>query len=430
MALRVKWGEQPNFVASVGGFHPSYQPPKEFPKLQPMALDLGEHGNASITVSGFFAVTSNTVQVGGDARLHAGGSGISLDASVSVKALFVFSPFHFAANIDASVRISFHGHGPSVHLSGLLEGPSPWHIRGEVCVSILFWDACLGFDQTFGGGKPESVPELDPWEGIPLPDAGVEKVIGLKAALSDAGNWSGVLPAGTASVVSRAQGSEALVDPLGGLTVHQKAVPVETDPPISRFGVAKVKSPRSYKLPEAGATIGSGLTLKRLSPVNDFFAPAQYFQMDDGKKLSSPGFEQEQSGYVFGENENNLRAGSNAGVTVEYQSFIIAADGTISDAPKYQPTNAHVQGLNKRSAVALGGAAQAGTRRFIDRLITQAFDVRPPKFILSNNLSLAAITGLTAVSRTAALLSLDGYRAQKPEERLQVQVSAFHELAA
>ena len=227
-------------------------------------------------------------------------------------------------------------------------------------MSILFWDACLGFDQTFGGGKPESVPELDPWEGIPLPDAGVEKVIGLKAALSDAGNWSGVLPAGTASVVSRAQGSEALVDPLGGLTVHQKAVPVETDPPISRFGVAKVKSPRSYKLPEAGATIGSGLTLKRLSPVNDFFAPAQYFQMDDGKKLSSPGFEQEQSGYVFGENENNLRAGSNAGVTVEYQSFIIAADGTISDAPKYQPDERARAGSQQAER---GGAGRGGAGR-------------------------------------------------------------------
>ena len=75
MALRVKWGEQPNFVASIGGFHPAYQPPKDFPKLQPMTLDLGQHGSASITVSGFFAVTSNTVQVGGDARLHAGGAG-------------------------------------------------------------------------------------------------------------------------------------------------------------------------------------------------------------------------------------------------------------------------------------------------------------------------------------------------------------------
>src|SRR4029450_9732622 len=128
----------------------------------------------------------------GDARLHAGGSGITLDASVSVKALFVFAPFHFTANVDASVKISFHGHGPSVHLSGVLEGPAPWHIRGEVCVSILFWDACLGFDETFGTGQPESVPELDPWFGT-------ADVIGLQAALQDAGNWSGVLPAGTAN---------------------------------------------------------------------------------------------------------------------------------------------------------------------------------------------------------------------------------------
>ena len=87
-----------------------------------------------------------------------------------------------------------------MHLSGLLEGPSPWHIRGEVCVSIFFWDACLRFDETFGGGKPEAVPELDPWD--PQPTAGGEPIIGLKAALQEAGNWSGVAPVGTAAPVS------------------------------------------------------------------------------------------------------------------------------------------------------------------------------------------------------------------------------------
>src|SRR5206468_10264323 len=131
MAMRVSWGNQPNFVFSIGGFHPAYTPPPNFPKLQPMTLDLGSHGAAKISVSGFFAVTSNTVQVGGSATLHAGGSGITLDASVSVKALFVFQPFSFEADIDASVKISFHGYGPSVHLSGQLDGPSPWHIKGE-----------------------------------------------------------------------------------------------------------------------------------------------------------------------------------------------------------------------------------------------------------------------------------------------------------
>lgn len=429
MAMRLLWGEQPNFVLSIGGFHPAYQPPKDFPKLQPMAMDLGKHGAASITVSGFFAVTSNTVQVGGDAHLHAGGSGITLDASVSVKALFVFSPFHFQANIDASVQISFHGYGPSVHLSGLLEGPSPWHIRGEVCVSILFWDACLGFDETFGGGEQPTVPELDPWFGVSQPPAGSDKIIGLQTALEDAGNWSGVAPDGSASVVSRAQGGEALVDPLGGLSLHQKAVPVETDQPINRFGVAKVSAPVSFKLNTA--SIGSGLTLQTLAPVNDFFAPAQFFQMDDGKKLSSPGFELRQAGYTFGENANNLRAGSHAAKTLNFATSIIAADGTITDVPPFQASNAHVAALNKRSAVALFGATQAGTRRFVDRLLTQAFDVRPPAFVLASATALTAITGgPAATTRSAALLALDDYRTQNPEQGLNVQVSASHELAA
>src|SRR6185503_5709203 len=198
-------------------------------------------------------------------------------------------PFHFEATVDAGVKISFHGYGPSVHLHGVLEGPAPWHIRGELCVSIIFWDACLGFDETFGEGQPASVPEIDPW------DPQTPDVVGLKAALQDAGNWSGVVPAGTASVVSRAQGSEALVDPVGGMSVHQKAVPVETDHPISRFGVAKVKTPVVYTL--VGATFGTQTTpppttLKTTSPVSAFFAPAQFFQINDGKKLSAPGFEQ------------------------------------------------------------------------------------------------------------------------------------------
>ena len=430
MALRVKWGEQPNFVASIGGFHPAYQPPKDFPKLQPMTLDLGQHGSASITVSGFFAVTSNTVQVGGDARLHAGGSGISMDASVSVKALFVFAPFHFEATIDASVKISFHGYGPSVHLHGVLEGPSPWHIRGELCVSIIWWDACLRFDETFGGTETAAIPAIDPWDGT-------DEVIGLHAALADAGNWSGVLPAGTASVVSRAQGSEKLVDPVGGMSVHQKAVPVETQHEVNRFGVAKVKTPTIYKLLKA--TLGPPQpppaapppTLTTLSPVKDFFAPAQYFQMDDGKKLSAAGYEQEQAGYVFGENSANLRAGSQAPVTSNYTTYIIAGDGTISEPRNDTATQAQMTGQNKRSAVAVGGVTQLGTRRFIDRLITQAFDILPHTFILSNNNTLTPIlAGQTPATRTSALLSMDAYRLQNQEQRLLVQVSALHELAA
>jgi hypothetical protein len=428
MAMRVTWGDQPNFVFSIGGFHPAYTPPSNFPKLQPLALDLGKQGAATITVTGFFAVTSNTVQVGGQARLHAGGGGISLDASVSVKALFVFSPFSFEADIDASVKISFHGYGPSVHLSGMLKGPSPWHVKGRVCVSILWWDACFGFDVTFGNNQPESQPELDPWE--PTDSA----ILGLKAALSDPGNWSGAALPGAVSSVTRAQGTDTLLDPVGGLTVRQKVAPVETAQPLTKFGVAKVSNPVSFSNVQATLGDSSGVSLTAVSPINENFAPAQFFDMGDAKKLSSPGFEQYQAGYLFATaaNPKNVQAGSNAAKTLSIQTFVIGSDGSETLVePPYTPSNAHVTGTNQRSAVAKLGLTLAGTRRFINRTLTQAFIEKVLTYVIASNSTLKAVSAAPAASvRSAALIALDTFRAQNVEQASGVQVAATHELAA
>lgn len=427
MAMRVTWGDQPNFVFSIGGFHPAYTPPPNFPKLQPLALDLGKQGAATITVSGFFAVTSNTVQVGGQARLHAGGGGISLDASVSVKALFVFSPFSFEADIDASVKISFHGYGPSVHLSGMLKGPSPWRVKGRVCVSILWWDACLGFDVTFGNNQPESQPELDPWE--PADSA----IVGLRAALSDPGNWSGAALPGAVSSVTRAQGTDTLIDPVGGLTVRQKVAPVETPQPLTKFGVAKVATPVSFSNVQATLGDTGAVSLTAASPINEHFAPAQFFDMGDAKKLSSPGFEQYQAGYLFATaaSPKNVQAGSNAAMTLTIETFVIGSDGSETKVDDYTPSNAHVTGTNQRSAVAKRGLPLVGTRRFINRTLTPAFTEKVLTYVIASTSTLKAVSGAPAASvRSAALIALDTFRAQNVEQAAGVQVAATHELAA
>ncbi len=431
MAMRVAWGDQPNFVFSIGGFHPAYTPPPSFPKLQPMALDLGSHGPAKISVSGFFAITSNTVQVGGTASLHAGGSGISLDASVSVKALFVFQPFSFEADIDASVKISFHGYGPSVHLSGTLAGPSPWHVKGEVCVSILWWDACLGFDVTFGGGQQVTQPEIDPWVGVEASDSAAA-ILGLHDALSDPGNWSGASIPGSVSSVTRAQGTDTLIDPVGGLTVRQKTAPVETANPLTRFGVAKVAKPIAFS--GVQATLGdpaSGVPLTAVQPVNEFFAPAQFFDMDDGKKLSSAAFEQYQAGYLFATANGNAQGGSTVTLTPTIQTFVINGDGSQTALPNaYTPSNPAVTAASQRSAVAKGGLMQAGTRRFVDRGFTQAFNEQVPAFVIASNTTMTAVTGAPAqAARSATLIALDAFRAQHLELAATLQVAAFHELA-
>ena len=85
--------------------------------------------------------------------------------------------------------------------------------------------------------------------------------------------------------------------------------------------------------------------------------------------------------------------------------------------------------LNRKSAVALFGATQAGTRRFIDRLFVQPFEIQTPTFTLASSSTLTAIAGAAPAVRSATLLALDVFRAQNPEQRLQAQLVAFHELA-
>jgi hypothetical protein len=65
--------------------------------------------------------------------------------------------------------------------------------------------------------------------------------------------------------------------------------------------------------------------------------------------------------------------------------------------------------------------------------VTQAFQVNQPTFVLSSTSALTALGetagGIKATTRSAALLALDAFRNQNPAQRLQVQVSAGHELA-
>ena len=65
MGLLVAFGDDANFVLSVGGFHPRFTPPPlPFPSPKRIAVSLLNTPVSRIRVEGYFAVTSNTVQFG------------------------------------------------------------------------------------------------------------------------------------------------------------------------------------------------------------------------------------------------------------------------------------------------------------------------------------------------------------------------------
>src|SRR6185503_12800069 len=64
MAYRLGFGDNASFLLSVGGFNPGFDAPPGVPELRRAAVDLGVNGNPSLVASGYFALTSNTAQIG------------------------------------------------------------------------------------------------------------------------------------------------------------------------------------------------------------------------------------------------------------------------------------------------------------------------------------------------------------------------------
>ena len=67
-ALRARWGAPPTFAYALGGLHPAFEPPSGFPTLRRLTVALGADDNPRITLQGYLALTSNTLQFGARAE--------------------------------------------------------------------------------------------------------------------------------------------------------------------------------------------------------------------------------------------------------------------------------------------------------------------------------------------------------------------------
>ena len=165
MAVRVYWGDDANFLLSVGGFHPSYRPPP--------AMGLGDLARLAIIISQpqpliraevYFAVTSNTVQFGAKVELMAGASIFNVYGFLSLDALIQFDPFQFVVEIAGMLAVRS---GSSVlfaiRLELTLSGPSPWHAKGKGSFEIGFIftiTITVHFDITVGEETQTSLPPI------------------------------------------------------------------------------------------------------------------------------------------------------------------------------------------------------------------------------------------------------------------------------
>ena len=281
MAVRAAFIDDPGFLVSFGGFHPQFVAPDDFPDLDPVgvALDTGEA--LRVSVGGYFALTSNSVQFGARAELWAGVEGFSIEGGTSFDTLINFDPFAFSIRLRVWVSVVAAGTELlGVLLEGRLSGPNPWRVSGVAEFRLLGLKKRVEVDESFGELANEGPPE----------EADPAQLVRDALALDDA--WSAVGPPGDDPVLVADAGTGTAVHPSGRVQVTQRLVPLDTT--IECYGNAELVGPDLVELSAVGFDAGD------VEDVVDWFASAQYFRLDEDEKLASPSFSQMKAGLIMG----------------------------------------------------------------------------------------------------------------------------------
>lgn len=308
MGLLFAWGDNANFVVSIGGFHPQFNPPPlPFPTPKRISVDILNESYARIHADGYFAVTTNTIQFGTHCEMFFGFSALSVSGHAGFDALIQFSPFHFIASIDAGFSVQVFGAGLfGIDLSLMLEGPKPWHAHGTASITILFFSIGVNVDFTWGDAGNTTLP---PVKVLPV----------LSGEYGKQSNWRAQLPASSNLLVSLRQLDPAqaqfVLHPAGTLQVSQRAVPLDLI--LDTVGSQKPSDANKFTLAVTSPALVKTKTL------TEQFAPAQYQATSDAAKLSEQAYAPLDSGIEMAAAGADYASGTTIVRIVRYDETII-----------------------------------------------------------------------------------------------------------
>lgn len=410
MALRSSWGRDKVFIFSVGGVHPAFNPPATLPNLKRVQIALGTGDNPRLRLLGYLAITSNTFQVGARAELHASASGFTLDGWAGIDALFQFDPFKVVVDFSAGVEIKRGSRVLfSLTLKATFEGFTPIRIHGKVKFKILFISFSIPVDLTLGAAEEVAQAAAD--------------VLGeLIAALKDSNNWAGEFTSRRDMLVSLQEAPpspELMVHPLGALSVRQQVVPLGVE--IQIYKNAQPIGDRRFEI--TSVEVNGAVAAK--TNVDDFFAPAQFFDLNDDEKLARPSFEEMPAGVLVG--EDTFRHGTAIPSDLSYETFLIDRG-----QDRLIPVGSYGLRQELFEAAALYGAAgrspgqNSGPGKY--RVPGLGVHVTEPTYAVAGMDDLAPASEISDFGTyTQTLAALRAHQAAHPEDEGRFQVVAFHE---
>jgi hypothetical protein len=184
-------------------------------------------------------------------------------------------------------------------------------------------------------------------------------------------------------LVSPEQRPAVLVDPLGGLSVRQRVVPLEFR--VTRFENVKLPKNAQPRFSVGTVTLGTGpgSTSASVGRVSDFFARAQFEDVSDAKKLSLPAFEALPSGVSLQSAAVDTRG--RVDCDVSYETLVLdAPDAAEQPGSVYVPLGSRLGKLARLSGNGLGGLRAVGSDQFTSRFLVVRTDLSAETFTIAS----------------------------------------------
>jgi hypothetical protein len=418
LALRLSWGDNPNFLFSLGGFNPHFNTTGlDVPNMHRLTVSIGDGDNPRISANSYFAITSNSLQFGSNVEAYASAAGFTIHGYLGFDVLIIFSPFSFEFDFSAGFDVAFEGVSLlGLTVDGTFSGPRPWHLHGDASIHILFFTVSASLDLTWGDSTPAILPQKPV-----LPD--------LLPALQDPRNWSTALPDGTTQAVTlstpKPDDKTLRVHPIGTLSVRENVVPL--DLPITRYGNATPSDGNYFSISDVQID-GQEETKQSFQ---DYFAAGQFLTLSDADKVSRPSFERYDAGVTIG--SSAILAGADSPRTVVYEERYIDVPNGFSRLSRLFAMRADVHlALTRQGAGFASPLKNTGLFKYGTGVSGAAVTTQDPSYVVAHVEDLSVRSDITSAGKTyfQVRAALDSYLTLHPEEENNLQILPLHEVAA
>lgn len=392
----LRWGGSPEIAISAGGFHPRYDPPRELAGMQRLGMNLSPPAILALRAECYFAVTSNSVQLGARVEMSADLGVADISGYFLFDALVVFAP-QFMFVIEAGVGLTVRALGETlvgVHLQLHLSGPAPWRAHGSAEVEIFIVTVSIDVGPfTWGDAENPPPAPADPRQLV------------YAALHHNPGAWQALVPSDADRVVRvHAQAPDDIgvtVHPLGVFDVRQHAIPLETV--IARVGANPV--PEGLRRVHFGVPLVNGVPAGALSEVTDLFSAGNYLDLTDDQKLSRPSFEPLPAGARIRSAGETAPFAASRQANLRYETFVCDLEG--GAGPRSQPAE---DTLMASSVVAVLAAGAAGRTELRSR---RRYAADPDPIALADPGEVRVLSKVT-VTAVDALVSTYTHAAERP----------------